>query len=298
MRWRRLGRLFCPDEQWDWMWSHAANPYAEQFQGDLYRIYFSCRDRQNRSSIGFVDISLQTLTVLAVSDQPVLSYGLPGAFDDSGISLGCIVRDGAERRLYYIGWNLGVTVPWRNSIGLAVSSNGGPFVKSSPAPILDRNRFDPYSLSYPWVLKEPLGWRMWYGSHLNWGAGARDMEHVIKHATSTDGIHWHTTDTVCLSVLSDESYAYARPCVVVENGVYKMWFSYRGKAYRIGYAESVDGIHWERMDEKAGLIPSGEGWDSHAVAYAHVFSHDGRRYAVYCGNGYGRTGFGVALWDD
>jgi hypothetical protein len=295
MTWRRLGRVFCPEKQFEWMQSHAANPFAERLYGDLYRAYFSCRDAQNRSSIGFVDFSLRTLTVQDLSDQPVLSYGPAGTFDDSGVSLGCIVRDGSYRYLYYVGWNLAVTVPWRNSIGLAISTNAGPFVKHSLAPILDRNRFDPYSLSYPWVRKEPSRWRMWYGSHLNWGNSTREMEHVIKHAASADGIDWEPTDTVCLPILSDESYAYARPCVLVEQGLHKMWFSYRGKTYRLGYAESADGTQWRRMDEKGGMEPSGTGWDSDAVAYAHVFNHDGQRYAVYCGNGYGRTGFGLAV---
>ena len=279
------------------MQSHAANPFAERLDGDLYRVYFSCRDAQNRSSIGFVDLSLRTLTVQALSDQPVLGPGPAGTFDDSGVSLGCIVHDGPYRYLYYVGWNLAVTVPWRNSIGLAISINDNPFVKQASAPILDRNCFDPYSLSYPWVRKEPSRWRMWYGSHLNWGNDTRDMEHVLKHAVSADGIHWEPADTVCLPVLSDESYAYARPCVLVERGLYKMWFSYRGKTYRLGYAESVDGIQWRRMDEKGGMEPSGTGWDSEAVAYAHVFDHDGQRYAIYCGNGYGRTGFGLAVQD-
>ncbi|NOT53471.1 MAG: hypothetical protein HOP18_02590 [Deltaproteobacteria bacterium] len=295
MTWRRLGLLFRPERQFDWMQSHAANPFAEQLDGDLYRMYFSCRDAHNRSSIGFVDCSLRTLTVQALCNHPVLSPGATGTFDDSGVSVGCIVQDGPVRYLYYMGWNLAVTVPWRNSIGLALSHDGGPFVKHTLAPILDRNRFDPYSLSYPWVRKEPSRWRMWYGSQFNWGTDTRVMEHVIKHAASGDGIQWDPTDTVCLPVLTEESSAYARPCILMEQGVYKMWFSYRGKHYRLGYAESVDGIQWRRMDEKGGLEPSGTGWDSNAVAYAHVFDHDGQRYAVYCGNGYGRTGFGLAV---
>src|SRR5215210_7015889 len=99
------------------MQSHAANPFAERLDRDLYRIYFSCRDAHNRSSISCVNVSLRTLTVQSLADQPILSYGPPGTFDDSGVSLGCIVHDGPARYLYYVGWNLLVTVPWRNSIG-------------------------------------------------------------------------------------------------------------------------------------------------------------------------------------
>jgi hypothetical protein len=277
------------------MRSHAANPYAEIRTDGDWRVYFSCRDQDNRSHIGFVDVCSRTWSVRAIAEQPVLSPGPRGTFDDSGASLGCIVENSNVRYLYYVGWNLGVTVPWRNSIGVAISRDGGPFLKPTCAPVLDRNPHDPYSLSYPWVVHESTGWRMWYGSHLNWGDGTREMEHVIKYAESTDGVRWQPTGAVCLPVMSDDSYAYARPCVLYEAGTYKMWFSYRGRQYRIGYAESTDGLRWQRMDDRAGLLPSGEGWDADAVAYAHVFVHNGQRYALYCGNDYGRSGFGVAV---
>jgi len=55
--------------------------------------------------------------------------------------------------------------------------------------------------------------------------------------------------------------AFARPCVFKEDGVYKMFYSYRSvenyrsdpmQGYRLGYAESSDGVHWIR--EKLGNI--------------------------------------------
>ena len=297
--WRKLGVVFCPNHQHDWMVSHAANPVAEHHQDDVVRFYFGCRDEQKRSSIGYVDVDLRLPTeVIGVADEPVVAPGEIGTFDDSGTSMGCLVRLGDKRLLYYVGWNLGVTVPWRNSIGLAVSE--GPkerFRKVSRAPIMDRGDHDPFSLSYPWVMLDHGIWRMWYGSNLSWGKGKEEMIHVIRYAESNDGIHWQRSDQIAVDVRGDEEYAVSRPCVVEDNGVYRMWYSYRGAAYRIGYAESADGVNWKRLDQRAGIEPSGSGWDSDSVEYPCVFEHAGQTYMAYNGNGYGESGLGLAVLD-
>jgi hypothetical protein len=90
----------------------------------------------------------------------------------------------------------------------------------------------------------------------------------------------------------------SKPCVIQENNMYKMWYSYRGQSYRIGYAESDDGIHWIRTDEKVGIDVSDSGWDSEMIEYPCVFDHKGERYMLYNGNGYGKTGFGLAILTD
>jgi hypothetical protein len=38
-----------------------------------------------------------------------------------------------------------------------------------------------------------------------------------------------------------------------------------------------------------------DGWDSEMIEYPFVFEHDGLRYMLYNGNGYGRSGFGLAV---
>ena len=68
----------------------------------------------------------------------------------------------------------------------------------------------------------------------------------------------------------------------------------RGKQYRLGYAVSEDGIKWARRDSSVGIDVSDSGWDSEAVTYPFVFEHGGQQYMLYNGNGYGRTGFGIA----
>jgi predicted GH43/DUF377 family glycosyl hydrolase len=296
MQWRKLGRVFCPDRQHDWMTSHAANCVAVRIDTHCYRIFFSTRDALNRSSIGWVVIDLRRpQEILAVSSTPVLEPGAIGAFDDSGVSLACMLPLGGLTYLYYLGWNLGVTVPWRNSIGLAVSHDGLLFERVSQAPVLDRNKVDPFSLSYPFVRHDESGWLMWYGSNLRWGREQRDMDHVIKPAYSVDGESWLPANTICIGIENPGEYAFSRPCVIRDGSLWKMWYSYRGAAYRIGYAESHNRIHWTRRDALAGIAPSPEGWDSESVEYPWTFDHDDRRYMLYNGNRYGLTGFGLAV---
>jgi hypothetical protein len=75
-----------------------------------------------------------------------------------------------------------------------------------------------------------------------------------------------------------------------------MWYSIRShsRPYRIGYAESADGLCWERRDHEAGIEASASGWDSEMICYAAVIDVNGRRLLFYNGNRHGATGFGVA----
>jgi len=279
------------------MQSHAANPVPEYRGGGIVRIYFSTRDTLQRSSIAWIEIDMKDLTrVTRVADTPILTPGLIGSFDDSGCSMGCIVRSGTRRLLYYMGWNLGVTVPWRNSVGLAISDGeDSPFERVAIAPIMDRCAADPYTISYPCVIGDGNKWRMWYGSNLSWGASEADMDHMIKYAESDDGIEWRRDGKVVLGSDSPEEYAFARPWVTRDHDLYRMWYAFRGRTYRIGYAESDDAISWTRRDVEGGLDVSSEGWDSEMIEYACVFDHKGQRYMLYNGNGYGKTGFGLAV---
>ncbi len=209
MHWRKLGLIFCPQKNQEWMQTHAANAVAEHLDGDLFRIYFSTRDGGNRSSVGWVDVDLRASgRVLRISERPVIGPGRLGTFDDSGTSMAWLLQVESRRYLYYLGWNLGVTVPWRNSIGLAISeSPDAEFVKIQEAPIMDRSPVDPFSISYPCVVREGSRWRMWYGSNLAWGTRQEDMAHLIKYAESDNGVTWHRDGTIALPFLSTDEYA-------------------------------------------------------------------------------------------
>jgi hypothetical protein len=296
MTWRKLGHVYAPDGSKSWMRTHAANPVAEHVSGDRFRIYFSARDGENRSSISFIEIDLTAPSrILLEADAPVLAPGALGMFDDSGCSIGCIVPVGQKRLLYYMGWHLTVRVPWQNALGLAVSDGAGqPFVRVSRFPVVPLDEVDPFTISYPWVLHEGGMFRMWYGSNTQWGARKEDMRHLIKYAESADGVSWTRNDVVAIDFDGPGEYAMCKPCVLKNGNGYEMWFCSRGDRYRIRYARSDDGVRWEREDGGAGIDVSPAGWDSDMIEYPCVFDHAGHRYMLYAGNRYGLDGFGLA----
>lgn len=299
--WKKLGLLFQPSGE-DWMVSHAQNPLPEHLGRGRYRVHFAARDSANQARGGFFVFSLgDPRTIEEVVATPTLDLGSLGAFDDAGVMPSSLVTRRCERWMYYTGWSRTVDVPFAFHIGLAVETSEGRFERVSPAPVLGRNRFDPYIVGAPYVLVEADVFRMWYVSATKWErrpGGSKPMHYyTVKHAVSSDGIEWSSTDHLCIPYRKGE-YAVARPVVSRTPDGYSMWFSYRADAgtYRVGSATSVDGVAWIRDPHPLGIPPSSKGWDSEMICYAHPLEHEGRTYALYNGNGYGATGIGLAVW--
>jgi hypothetical protein len=297
--WIKRGRVFEPAGQAPWIGTHAALPVVEAGEQGS-RVYFCSRDPLGRSQIGFGELAIESDIGLGrISEEPVVRPGPLGAFDDAGVTTACLVRWNEQRFLYYTGWSLGVSVPFYLSIGLAIGDERLQYRRASPAPLLERSDTDPYLTASPWVVVEAGLWRMWYVSGTAWEMidGHPRHKYHIKYAESRDGFRWERNGIVCIDYTGDES-AFGRPCVIRDDalGRYRMWYSVRGRAYRLGYAESTDGIVWERKDtdDLAGLPVSPDGWDSEMIAYPVVFRHRDTLQMLYNGNGYGRTGIGLA----
>lgn len=297
MQWEKRGRVFEPAGQARWIGTHAALPAVDPAENPQ-RVFFSSRDLDGRSHIGFSSLTLgSSAPVHDVSVAPVLSPGRRGAFDDAGVTNSCLLRHQGKVYLYYTGWSLGVTVPFYLAAGLAISDDGVTFRRTSEAPLLERTDVDPFLTASPWVLVDNGTWRMWYVSGTEWELvnGRPRHRYLIKYAESRDGLVWSRHGIVCIQYRDAHEYAFGRPCVLHDGERYRMWYSCRGDRYRLGYAESENGLSWTRRDEAAGLDASPSGWDSEMVTYPAVFRSAGRLHMLYNGNGYGRSGFGLAI---
>ncbi len=294
----RLGRIFGAEMGPDWMVSHAAYPVPLILSDGQLRLFLVTRDKENRGAVGFIDLDPSNpLTVTSVSDELCLGPGELGAFDDRGISIGSVHRIGTEVWMYYLGWNLAVDIPFRNAIGLATSSDetGTSLFREFLGPIVDRSRFDPFSLSYPFVIPAVEGsgeWRMYYGTSRS-GGKVEDMHHVITVAISRDGIDWEPTGQDVIGLKAGE-FGVSRPWISRIGNETLLFFSIRRATYTIGVARwNAQTGEFERMTDDL-LGRSGELWETEANCYAAVIEFNDQVLMFYNGNGYGRTGVGVA----
>ena len=81
-----------------------------------------------------------------------------------------------------------------------------------------------------------------------------------------------------------------------------MWYSKRGpcnyrkiggQSYQLSYAESQDGIKWNR-DHNLMFDRELQEWSSQMTCYASTINHKGKVFMFYNGNQFGKTGLGFA----
>jgi predicted GH43/DUF377 family glycosyl hydrolase len=311
-KWRKQGLIFGVDSRWSWMNSHAQVPFSIVFN-DFVRVYFSTREApdgnmQYKSYSGFVDLDRHNLSrILNISSQPIIELGHLGEFDEFGSMAGSVVSVGDRYRLYYCGWQRKVSVPYEWAIGIAESSDGVSFARMGSGPLFGSTISEPFLQACPIVYK--LGesdWHMFYLSGVKWfcdGDGKTESQYLLMHATSQDGLLW-ARDGIPILPVNVEDECQTSCSLIFREGQFHMFFSYRYgsnfrenslRGYRIGYAVSDDLVSWSRDDSLAGLSVSPTGWDSEMVAYPHVTEIEGKTIMFYCGNQFGKAGFGYAV---
>lgn len=311
-KWEKLGKLFDPKDLQNesWMKEFAQSPSVLIYESHV-RVYFTSRpapsaDGQYQSYLTYIDLDRKNLLkVLQVCGAPILSLGEYGTFDEFGTTPISVIRDQGEVRVYYAGWTRCESVPFNGAIGVAVSrDNGDTFSRLGDGPVLSYSPDEPFLIGSPRIRKFGEKWQLWYVAGKEWlrTEGKPEPVYKIRMASSEDGINWIKLGKDLIASKLGEHECQACADVIFRDGKYHMFFSYRhshnykGKegGYRIGYASSIDMIHWDRRDEMAGMDVSKSGWDSEMVNYPHVFMLDGDTYMLYQGNEMGRAGMGLA----
>ena len=309
MAWKKLGLIFdISEHKIPWLKSHAMLP-TPLLMEEKIRVYYTGRDSKGQSRISFVDLDRDDPSqVLYVHDLPLLEVGKIGTFDDCGTVGTFVMETEGQIRLFYNGYNVRNTVPWSNSIGIAVSNdNGESFTRLYEGPIMDRSFLEPYFVITPFIQIFNNKWHMWYTSGTGWTLVNNKPEplYVIKYASSDDGLSWIRDNITCIKPTSPEE-ANARSTVIKQDNLLRMWFCFRGSrdfrdgvdSYKIGYAEAStnEPTLWERDDSTAGINCGPEPYDDKMQAYPAVIDLDEKKYLFYNGNGFGIAGFCCAIW--
>jgi predicted GH43/DUF377 family glycosyl hydrolase len=303
-----------PIEDSEFECSCCMNPYVLRIDDD-YHLYYAGGDAD-----GHKRICLATAPVNDVTEWtrhgPLFDLGEPESFDASWCVLPHVIEFEPERwHLYYTGnCGQGEGLSSFPGIGLAVSEDGKTWQKYEGSPVLSVSKVngDPDSQGMAGgsviQVKLPDGsseLRFYYTGCPSLGNDLfLNQQKTVCYATSSDGIEWEKRGAVMLRDPDRdyENVAVAGPVVHQnEDGSFRMWYSAIGTRwgyYSIGYAESDDGIEWqrgERHGENLQLTPAGDGWERQMVEYPSVIQEGWRLRLFYCGNGYGSTGIGTAV---
>ena len=231
----RQGYVLRDDDRY-WMWYVG-------YDGSFYRIY--CATSHNGLAWTKVDNTTPGASDGSSSGGRI-PVGTGGTGDDGNVIWGCVVKDGADYKMWYSG-NDGST--WR--IFHATSSNGLDWVKydnsvaGAVLPYGAAGTGDETGTYSPWVMKDGPIYRMWYSGR------AADNLWRMYHATSSNGIDWikydntipaasdgtTTNGRIALGTAATGDDNYAITVSVLQEDVYRIWYSgHDGSNYRIYYA--------------------------------------------------------------
>jgi hypothetical protein len=303
MKWRKLGIVWNADGSSRWAKTHGMVPTPFRLSDEIIRVFITCLDDKGRGRPGYVDVAASEPTrVLEVSPDAILEIGEPGTFDDNGLVAISIVQPVPDTLfMYYAGFELCTNVRYRIFSGLAISKDRGKtFIRHSRAPILDRTDEERCFRAGPFVMVDSGVFKIWYAAGSEWAnIGGKMMPiYDLRYQESKDGIHWSSRGLLSLAITGEDEHGFGRPWVIKRGpNDYQLFYSIRRRsyaAYRLGYAESTDGINWVRKDEDVGLDVSPGKFDSDAIMYSSVISIWNKTYCFYNGNNFGEQGFGVA----
>jgi len=299
MKWKKHGLIFNPKNKFDWASSHALQP-TPLFIDGKFRVFVGLRDADGVSRIGYVDLNPNNPSeVIGYSSNPVLDIGEDGAFDEFGVVPCAVYQKGREVYLYYAGYQRGLKARFLVFGGLAISNdNGENFVRYKKTPIFERTT-EEFLFRVPHtVMQDGEKYRIWYGGGNRFLQGKEKTLPIydIRYIESLDGMTIPESGVVCIPTQAGE-YRLGRPYVIrMADKTYRMFYGYSSEEfhYKLGFADSADGINWIRRDSEMGLDLSESGWDSTMMAYPSFIEYKNKAFLLYNGNSYGLEGFGLA----
>jgi predicted GH43/DUF377 family glycosyl hydrolase len=206
-------------------------------------------------------------------DEPTLTLGEPGAFDDTHIFAPSVAKDDGGYQLWYCGSTgnaLDVSekrVPDERcfKLGLAMSKDGLHFAKHGK-PVFELKESG-RSILTPSILRSADGTpireagklRMWFSTA---DFSGRTGPHVVQESTSADGVEWSPPSAPELQ----KAYA---PSVLKTGDEYQIWYTdVSSFPWKFRHARSKDGSSWNVTPDPVMVID--QTWEYRVLVYPCV----------------------------
>lgn len=204
-------------------------------------------------------------------DSPIL-YSESGDWHSSHVGAPYISKESEEYKLLYQGYATNNFL-----IGKSTSIDGIHWDKTTNPILVGDLQFPETDVVEPSYLKINNTYYLWFNSFEN-----SKENYKIRLATSGDGEIWvkHPTP-VLVGTNNWEKAGVTDPSVIYHDGKFKMFYGGWGipKSFRIGYAESDDGINWIKPSNSPLNLPSLGHVNGASISYYdnqyHLFYHTG-----------------------
>jgi hypothetical protein len=274
-------------------------PYV---MADRVRVFFASCDDEMRGRVFFADFDREPpFRLIRRSAGPVLDIGPPGAFDCDGAnpSHALTTADG-RLTLLYIGWRRGPPeAPYTLFAAVAFSADEGLSFERATAPLLAPRAGERLFRTAPFIEAREDGWRLLYigGDAFAPGPDGRRLPtYSLMELRSDDPWRWDGAPRLLLAPdAASGEIGFGRPVAYERPGEgRRLMLSVRTTlGYRLveGARDFSPGA---RPALRPVIEPPLEPWEREMTCFGAPCVVGGHELLFYNGDGYGRTGVGLA----
>lgn len=202
---------------------------------------------------------------------PVINPGPLGSWMEKGADGPTVIYDNGIYKMWFTGIS---NTKYHNGVGYATSLDGNVW-SVSPQPVIPVSSVKPTIWS-PCVIKYNNIYYMYLGISPSSTIACTE----ISLMTSPDGITWSDQGAVLSArlSLSWQREGIVGPQVLIDGNKFKMFYSSMSfNTASIGYAESLDGIHWYTTSDLPSLTNNDTSpWTTSWVVYPAVIKESGK----------------------
>jgi hypothetical protein len=297
--WRKLG-LVLEASGTPLSRSHAMLP-TPLVMSDRVRVFYASCDADMRGRVFFADFEPSPpFQVMGRSPGPVLDVGPAGAFDCDGANPSQAFEVDGRLALLYIGWRRGPPdEPYSLFGAVAVSDDRGESFARADTPLLPPRPHERLFRTAPFMERTSGGYRLLYiggDAFVAAADGRRLPTYSLMELKSPQPWSWGGTPTVLMSPDVDAGeVGFGRPVVFANaDSERRLMLSVRtGDGYRL--VETTAEFGPNERPALMTVIPAPlAAWEREMTCFGAPCVANGRQLLFYNGDGYGRSGMGLA----